>query len=92
LFKGSYAAGSVPKVLHTDYSNHVYIMEYIENTETWKDMMMSGDFDESVAANVVNILQQLHSCSNNIDAVTRAEFEDLPRYCYCVGCGIFPFL
>jgi aminoglycoside phosphotransferase (APT) family kinase protein len=68
---------NVPKVLHTDYINHVYMMTCAEEgVETWKDLMLSGIFNVSTAKSAATLLSQIHSQSFKIDAEQKAEFSD----------------
>ena len=78
----------IPKVLHVDYENHVYVMEFIEDTVTWKEMLMAGVFDERVAANAAGVLEQIHAATPRIDATISKELEDQK---YFIQLRIEPF-
>jgi len=68
---------NVPKVLHVDYTNHVYMMTCAEEgVETWKDLMMSGIFNVNTAKSASSLLSQIHSQSYKIDEEQKAEFSD----------------
>jgi len=68
---------NVPKVLHTDYTNHVYMMSCAEEgVETWKDLLISGIFNASTAKSAASLLSQIHSRSYKIDEEQKAEFSD----------------
>ena len=68
---------NVPKVLHVDYTNHVYIMTCAEEgVETWKDLLMHGVFNVSTAKSAASILSQIHSQSYKIDEAQKTEFSD----------------
>jgi aminoglycoside phosphotransferase (APT) family kinase protein len=68
---------NVPKVLHVDYINHVYMMTCAEEgVETWKDLLMSGVFNVSTAKSAAVLLGQIHSQSHKIEEEQKAEFSD----------------
>lgn len=68
---------NVPKVLHTDYINHVYMMTCAEEgIETCKDLLMSGVFNVSTAKSAATLLSQIHSQSYKFDEEKKAEFSD----------------
>lgn len=68
---------NVPKVLHTDYINHVYMMTCAEEgVETWKDLLMSCVFNVSTAKSAATLLSQIHSQSYKIEEEQKAEFSD----------------
>jgi aminoglycoside phosphotransferase (APT) family kinase protein len=68
---------NVPKVLHVDYINHVYMMTCAEEgVETWKDLMLSGVFNVSTAKSAATLLSQIHSQSPKIEEEQKAEFSD----------------
>jgi len=69
--------GAIPKVLHVDYINHIYMMACAEEeAQTWKDILMKGNFSISVAENAAYLLREIHHHSNSIDAVDKAKFQD----------------
>lgn len=68
---------NVPKVLHVDYTNHVYMMTCAEEgVETWKNIMMSGVFNVNTAKSASALLSQIHSQSDKIDEEQKTEFSD----------------
>lgn len=68
---------NVPKVLHVDYTNHVYMMTCAEEgVDTWKNIMMSGIFNVSTAKSASSLLSQIHLQSDKIDEEKKAEFSD----------------
>jgi aminoglycoside phosphotransferase (APT) family kinase protein len=79
---------SIPKVLHVDDENHVYMMEFIEDACTWKEMLMAGIFDEVVAANAAHLLQQIHAAAPRIGSTISKELEDQK---YFIQLRIEPF-
>ena len=53
--------GAIPKVLHADYINHIYMMACAEEeAQTWKDILMKGNFSVSIAQNAGYLLQAIH--------------------------------
>lgn len=68
---------NVPKVLHVDYINHIYLMTSAEEgAETWKDLLLKGFFNSETAKSAANILSQIHSRSNQIDEKIKEKFYD----------------
>lgn len=67
---------AVPKVLLTDYKNHVYIMECVEEAQTWKNILMKEIFNVPIAENVGSLLHDIHVNSIRIDARDIAKFKD----------------
>ena len=69
--------GAIPKVLHVDYIDHIYMMTCAEEeAQTWKDMLMKENFSIAVTANTANILREIHHHSNRINAADKAKFQD----------------
>ena len=69
--------GAIPKVLHVDYINHIYMMSCAEEeAQTWKDILMKEAFSVSVAENAGYLLREIHHHSNSIDAGDKAKFQD----------------
>ncbi len=70
-------SGTIPTVLHTDYTNHVYIMTCAEEgAKTWKDILMCGTFSISLAKNAGQLLWQLHGNSNRMRAEDKEKLRD----------------
>lgn len=68
---------NVPKVLHVDYINHVYMMTCAEEgVQTWKDMLMKGIINKDTAKSAASILSRIHKESYKIDEDIKAEFSD----------------
>ena len=69
--------GAIPKVLHVDYIDHIYMMTCAEEeAQTWKDILMKENFSIRVTANTANILREIHHHSNGISAADKAKFQD----------------
>jgi aminoglycoside phosphotransferase (APT) family kinase protein len=69
--------GAIPKVLHVDYINHIYMMACAEEeAQTWKDILMEENFSVSVAENAAYLLREMHHHSNSMDAGNKAKFQD----------------
>ncbi len=69
--------GSVPKVVHVDYNNHIYLMSCAEdNALTWKEHLMNGNFDEKLAIEAGGMLKQLHECSSKFSEKNKLRFSD----------------
>ena len=80
---------NVPKILHVDYINHIYLMTCAEEgAETWKDLLMKGIFNVETARSAANILSQIHSRSNQIEEKIKEKFYDQK---YFVQLRIDPF-
>lgn len=80
---------AIPRVLHIDYDNHIYMMECAEEeAQTWKDILMNGKFSISVAENAANLLREIHHHSIRIDTVDKAKFQDQK---YFIQLRIDPF-
>ncbi len=68
---------NVPKVLHVDYVNHIYMMTCAEEgVQTWKDLMMQGIFNPETAKSAAITLSRIHSLSDRIDESLKIEFSD----------------
>ena len=81
--------GTIPKVLHVDYSNHIYMMACAEEeAQTWKDILMKENFSISVAEKAGCLLRDIHYHSNSIDALNKAKFQDQK---YFIQLRIDPF-
>lgn len=79
----------VPKVLHVDYVNHIYLMTCAEEgVQTWKDLLMQGIFNADTAKSAADILTQIHSQSFKIDDKIKAGFSDQK---YFIQLRIDPF-
>lgn len=68
--------GSIPKILHVDYINHIYMMTYAEEAKSWKDILMNGNFSASVTKNAAYLLHEIHYHSNGINDEDKAKFQD----------------
>ena len=69
--------GAIPRVLHVDYINHIYMMACAEEgAQTWKDVLMKENFSTSIAKNAANILLEMHQHSININASDKSKFQD----------------
>ena len=69
--------GAIPKVLHVDYINHIYMMTCAEeDAQTWKDILMKGTFRVPVAENAAYLLRKIHHLSRHMDAENKAKFQD----------------
>ena len=69
--------GAIPKVLHVDYVNHIYMMACAEEeAQTWKDILMKENFSVPVAENAAYLLREIHHNSNSINASDIAKFQD----------------
>ncbi|MEP6514106.1 MAG: aminoglycoside phosphotransferase family protein [Parafilimonas sp.] len=69
--------GSVPKVLHVDYTNHIYIMTCAEEgAQTWKEILMGGNFNASHAKKAASLLKQIHEQSNKMNEGDKKRFSD----------------
>src|SRR4051812_40444262 len=80
---------NVPKVLHTDYANHIYIMESAqEGARTWKELLMEGNFAVSIVRNTANILRKIHLNSSRMSPAAIKEFRDQK---YFIQLRIEPF-
>jgi len=67
----------LPKVLHVDYRNHVYMMSFvIDASETWKSAMMRGIFNPECAMSAGTLLSKIHGFSHKIDDKYQSEFKD----------------
>lgn len=68
---------NVPKVLHADYVNHVYMMTCAEEgAQTWKDLMMQGVFNKETAKSAAKTLSLIHSRSYLINDSLKEEFSN----------------
>ena len=80
---------NVPKVLHVDYVNHVYLMSCAEEgAQTWKDLLMKGVFNVDTAKSAANILSEIHGQSNQIEDIVIEKFSNQE---YFVQLRIDPF-
>ena len=67
----------IPKVLHVDYRNHVYMMTFVRDaSETWKSQMMRGVFNPESAKSAAVLLRKIHEFSPKIDEKHQLEFKD----------------
>lgn len=68
---------NVPKVLHVDYVNHIYMMTCAEEgAPTWKDLMMQGILNVETAKSAAKILSLIHARSYLINDSLKQEFSN----------------
>jgi aminoglycoside phosphotransferase (APT) family kinase protein len=68
---------NIPKILHVDYLNHIYLMTCAEEgVQTWKECLMSGIFNAESVRSAVDILNQIHIQSHRMDEQVKAGFSD----------------
>jgi aminoglycoside phosphotransferase (APT) family kinase protein len=68
--------GAVPEVVLTDYINHIYMMKSAEEgAQTWKSVLMGGDFNNDIASKAGKVLQSLHSNSDRINKNDKIKFK-----------------
>ena len=80
---------SIPKVLHVDKANHIYMMACAEEgAQTWKELLMDENFNLSIAENAASFLREMHSGSNKINDQDKTRFEDQK---YFIQLRIEPF-
>lgn len=80
---------NVPKILHVDYLNHIYLMTCAEEgAPTWKGLLMKGVFNADTAESAAHILSQIHSRSNQIDDKIKEKFSNQE---YFIQLRIDPF-
>ncbi len=81
--------GAIPKVLHVDHINHIYMMTCVEDeAQAWKDILMKQTFSVPVAENAGHLLRVLHHQSNRMVAGDKAKFQDQK---YFVQLRVDPF-
>lgn len=72
---------NVPKVLHVDYVNHIYMMTCAEEgAPTWKDLMMQGILNVETAKSVAKTLSLIHARSYLINDSLKQEFSNLKYF------------
>lgn len=70
-------ADSIPEILYTDYTNHVFMMTCVEEpAPTWKDILMKENFDTAHATNAGNILRCIYENSNKINESNKIKFNE----------------
>ncbi|MCF8452871.1 MAG: aminoglycoside phosphotransferase family protein [Pedobacter sp.] len=80
---------NIPKILHVDYVNHIYMMTCAEEgVQTWKECLMDGVFNAETAKSAADILSLIHSQSHKIDEQVKAKFSDQK---YFIQLRIDPF-
>lgn len=80
---------NIPKILHVDYVNHIYLMTCAEEgVQTWKELLMNGVFNADTAKSAADILSKIHSLSNKIEDQVKAGFSDQK---YFIQLRIDPF-
>lgn len=68
---------NVPKVLHVDYVNHIYMMTCAEEgAPTWKDLMMQGILNVETAKSAAKTLSLIHARSYLINDSLKQEFSN----------------
>lgn len=68
---------NIPKILHVDYINHIYMMTCAEEgVQTWKDLMMSGTFNSISAKSAADVLSKIHLLSTKMGEQVKTEFSD----------------
>lgn len=67
----------IPRVLHADYTRHVYLMTAAEEAApTWKDRLMSGRFDPDTARQAATLLRLMHTQSHQIPEEYQSELKN----------------
>jgi aminoglycoside phosphotransferase (APT) family kinase protein len=67
----------IPKIIHVDYKNHVYMMSFVRDaSDTWKSEMMRGIFNPECAKSAGTLLSKIHGFSHKIDKKHQSEFKD----------------
>ncbi|HQS51474.1 MAG: hypothetical protein B7X86_07700 [Sphingobacteriales bacterium 17-39-43] len=80
---------NIPKILHVDYVNHIYMMTCAEEgVQTWKEYLMDRVFNTETAKSAADILSLIHSQSHKIDEQVKAKFSDQK---YFIQLRIDPF-
>lgn len=68
---------NIPKILHVDYQNHVYMMSFVtEASETWKSQMMRGIFNPESAKSAGILLSKIHDLSKKTDEKYQLELKN----------------
>ncbi|MDQ0340065.1 5-methylthioribose kinase [Caldalkalibacillus uzonensis] len=69
---------TVPGIIHHDLERHILIMNCApESTIPWKNQLMEGIFDQSVASNVGRLLKMIHKQSLSMNENQIAQLKDL---------------
>ncbi|CAN5802638.1 aminoglycoside phosphotransferase family protein [soil metagenome] len=67
----------IPKVLHADYTRHVYLMTAAEEAAlTWKEQLMAGKFNPDTARQAATLLRLMHTESHRIPEEYQAELKN----------------
>jgi aminoglycoside phosphotransferase (APT) family kinase protein len=67
----------LPRVLHADYTHHVYLMTAAEEAApTWKDQLMAGKFNPDTARQAATLLRLMHTQSGQIPMEYQAELKN----------------
>ncbi len=69
---------AVPEILHADAEHHVCVMTSApEDAQSWKERLMSGVLEASVAHSAGSLLRRIQDKSREVDAGTRRALMDL---------------
>ncbi len=69
---------TVPEILHADAEQHVFVMTSApENAQSWKERLMSGVLEASVAHSAGSLLRRIQQKSQEVDARARRPIMDL---------------
>jgi aminoglycoside phosphotransferase (APT) family kinase protein len=80
--------GSVPKVYYKDYASHVYVMDFVAHAQTWKDILLNGNFDHTMAQKIARLIKGIHT---NSKAAGKAIQQKLGGQQYFLQLRIHPF-
>lgn len=66
---------NVPRILHSDAENRLFVMEYFDNEyKPWKSQLLKGNIDLQVAEKIGTLLAELHA-SSWLAAEVRQRFD-----------------
>ncbi len=68
--------GTIPKVYHKDYTSHIYLMNYVAAAQTWKDVLLKGDFDSTIAQKIAKLLKAIHTNSKSTKEAIKQKLGD----------------
>jgi len=78
---GRIIPGAVPRLLHGDREQGLFLMEYLDGRWVcWKGQLMAGELSETVAARAGQLLGQLHAATWRDPEVAKA-FDNTPLFC-----------
>jgi len=67
----------MPKILHVDYKNHVYMMSFVKDaSDTWKSQLLQGVIHIETAKSAAALLRQIHELSYKIDEKYQNDFKN----------------